>query len=588
MRRAWLMVMLALLSGCSAPGPQRPGPAGGADAALSQLVEEYLDGYLAWRPGLAVRLGLHDYDGRITDFSPASLQAERARLKRFEARLAQFPTNRLSREAWWDYLILQTSVRNELFGFDVLRSYTRNPMTYVRALDVEVYIRRNFAPLEDRARSIAAVLRQASNLVAAARANLANPLPRPYVETALQMAQGQVQFLTTDLAQALQPLTNSVLRAECQAAQVEAVAALKGFMAWLKEVALPLAHEQFALGRDNFARMLREGELIDWPPERILEIGLRELRREQQAFAEAARQIDPTRPALEVFRAIQREHPTEQSLLADTRKSLEAIRQFVVQRRIVTIPSEVRPQVEETPPFARATSFASMDTPGPFETRATEAYYYVTPVDPAWTPQQKAEWLTAFNYYTTDIVSIHEAYPGHYVQALWLNASPVSRLRKIVKSYAFEEGWAHYTEQMMVEEGFGTEPGTPDPHRAAKYRLAQSGEALLRLCRLCVAIRMHCQGMTVAEATRFFMDNCYYEAQPARQEAVRGSYDPGYLYYTLGKLMILKLRQDWRAQEGPAFSLQRFHDELLQHGQPPLPLLRQMMLKDPKLWPQLL
>src|SRR5206468_2245423 len=200
--------------------------------------------------------------------------------------------------------------------------------------------------------------------------------------------------------------------------------------------------------------------------------------------------------------------------------------------------------------------------PGPFETKATEAYYYVTPVEPDWPPKQKEEWLTAFNYYTTDIVSIHEAYPGHYVQFLCLNASPATKLEKIFSSYAFVEGWAHYTEQMMVDEGFGTEPfildgprgGKPaDEIKAAKYRLAQTDEALLRVCRLCVSIKMHCQGMTVEEATKFFQENCYYEPKPAHEEAVRGAYDPEYLYYTLGKLEIFKLREDYRKQEGRNF-----------------------------------
>ena len=220
------------------------------------------------------------------------------------------------------------------------------------------------------------------------------------------------------------------------------------------------------------------------------------------------------------------------------------IRQFVIDHRIITLPSQVRARVTETPQYMRATSFASMDTPGPFETKATEAYYYVTPVEPDWPPQQKEEWLTAFNYYTTDIVSIHEAYPGHYVQFLCLNASPATRLEKIFTSYAFIEGWAHYAEQMMVDEGFGAplDNSAPRPHsaleRAAKYRLAQTDEALLRICRLCVSIKMHCQGMSVEEATRFFQDNCYYEQKTARQEAIRGAYDPEYLYYTLGKLEI--------------------------------------------------
>jgi uncharacterized protein (DUF885 family) len=232
--------------------------------------------------------------------------------------------------------------------------------------------------------------------------------------------------------------------------------------------------------------------------------------------------------------------------------------------------------VEETPTYLRATSFASMDTPGPFEKKATEAYYYVTPTEKDWPPQQKEEWLTAFNYYTTDVVTIHEAYPGHYTQFLCLNASSANRLEKVISSYAFVEGWAHYTEQMLVDEGFGG--------GNLKYRLAQSDEALLRLCRLCVAIKTHCEGMSLDDATKFFQDNCYYEEKPARQEATRGTYDPGYLYYTLGKLQILKLREDYRKQQGAQFTLERFHDELLSHGMPPLRLLREVMLKDASKW----
>jgi uncharacterized protein (DUF885 family) len=233
-------------------------------------------------------------------------------------------------------------------------------------------------------------------------------------------------------------------------------------------------------------------------------------------------------------------------------------------------------------------SFASMDIPGPFETKATEAYYYVTPPEAAWPAQQKDEWLTAFNYYTTDIVSIHEAYPGHYVNFLCLNASQATKVEKVFSGYAFTEGWAHYCEQMMVDEGFAGAPnpdGSPvDKVRAARFRMAQIDEALLRACRFCVSIKMHCLGMTLDEGTKFFQDNCYYEEKPARQEAMRGTFDPEYLYYTLGKLEILKLREDYRKQEGPAFSLEKFHAELLNYGSPPLRLLREMMLHDPNSW----
>jgi uncharacterized protein (DUF885 family) len=233
-----------------------------------------------------------------------------------------------------------------------------------------------------------------------------------------------------------------------------------------------------------------------------------------------------------------------------------------------------------------------MDTPGPFEKRATEAYYYVTPPEKDWPDKQKQEWLTAFNYYTSDVVSIHEAYPGHYVQFLHLNASPASKVEKIFGSYAFIEGWAHYCEKMMLDEGFGSSssstPAEEDIQRAAKYRMAQADEALLRLCRLIVSIKMHTQKMSLDEATKFFRDNCYYEEKPARQEAMRGTYDPGYLNYTLGKLEILKLRDDYKAQEGDQFTLQKFHNEMLKHGMPPIRLLREIMLKDKSKWDQVL
>jgi hypothetical protein len=220
------------------------------------------------------------------------------------------------------------------------------------------------------------------------------------------------------------------------------------------------------------------------------------------------------------------------------------------------------------------------------------SYYYVTPVEAAWSPKEKEDWLRAFNYYTGDVVSIHEVYPGHYVQFLCMNASPATKLEKILGSYAFIEGWAHYSEQMLVDEGFG-EAGPaagaqPKALKAAKYRLAQLDESMLRLCRLCVAIKMHCQGMSLADGAKFFHENCYYGEKPAYAEARRGTFDPGYANYTLGKLMILKLRKDYQQQEGTGYSLEKFHKELLRHGTPPVPLLREIMLTDQALWPKAL
>jgi uncharacterized protein (DUF885 family) len=587
--RRFLMLMVGLmLAGCTRPAPGPGSSTNAAEAAFARLADDYIAGYLAWRPQTGTALGLHEYDGKVTDYSQASLDAELARLKRSDLELGKLKTRQLSPPAFYDYRILRSAIQREIFAFEQMQIYADNPMTYAGALDVSIYIKRDFAPLDDRVRSVVAILNQAPQIMSAGKANLAESLPRPQVETAIDQANGTADFLAKDLVAALKEVKNESLMAEFNAANQRAIGALRGFAAYLKDQKLPKATAPYALGRDKDRKLLELGEMVTLSPEQLLEIGTREMQRKQQVFAESARQIDPSRTPIEVFRAIQKDHPTEQSLIPDTARDLDMIRQYVIDRHLVTLPSPVRAQVAETPQFMRATSFASMDTPGPFETKATEAYYYVTPVEPDWTPVQKEEWLTAFNYYTTDIVSIHEAYPGHYVQFLCLNASPATRLEKILGSYAFVEGWAHYAEQMMVDDGFGASPSSTPTHaeqvKAAKYRLAQTDEALLRVCRLCVSIRMHCQGMSVEAATKFFQDNCYYEQKTARQEAIRGAYDPEYLYYTLGKLEFLKLREDYRKQEGPRFTLLAFHDEVLRHGAPPIRLLRELMLKDRRQW----
>ena len=470
--------------------------------------------------------------------------------------------------------------------------FERNPMVYARAADVNVYIKRNFAPLEDRVRSLVAIESQIPNILIAARTNLQEVLPKPYVELAIQIAKGSADFLKKDLVAAVAGLKDEQIRVAFQEANRKAANALNDYAAWLEREKLPKASLDFALGEEKFKRFLTQTELVDLPPQKILEIGMKQLKAEQEAFADAAKKIDPNKPPIEVFKQIQSEHPTPQNLIPDVGKDLDKIRKYVMSHHLVGVPSDVRAKVKETPQYLRVTSFASMDTPGPFEKRATEAYYYVTPTENDWPEKQKQEWLTAFNYYTSDVVSIHEAYPGHYVQFQHLNASPATKVEKIFGSYAFIEGWAHYCEKMMIDEGYGSptsaSPSEEDVKRAAKYRMAQADEALLRVCRLCVSIKMHTQNMSLEEATKFFQENCYYEEKPARTEAMRGTFDPGYLNYTLGKLQILKLRDDYKAQQGDEFSLQKFHNELLNHGMPPIRLLREIMLKDQSKWNEVL
>jgi len=562
------------------------------DGEYEAVAEEYIKGYLGAHPLEGTALGLHEYDGKITDYSRLALDAELSRLRRFDDRLSKFDPGKLSPRQSIDLRILQASVKKDLFEMQDMSVFERNPMVYARAADVNVYIKRNFAPLEDRVRSLVAIESQIPNILIAARTNLNDVVPKPYVELGIQIAKGSADFLKKDLVAAVGNLKDEQLRVAFHEANRKAANALSDYAAWLEREKLPKSSLDFALGEEKFRRFLAQTELVDLAPQKILEIGMAQLKAEQEAFAEAAKKIDPNKAPITVFKQIQSEHPTPQNLIPDVAKDLDKIRKYVLTRRLVSIPSDVRAKVKETPQYLRATSFASMDTPGPFEKRANEAYYYVTPTENDWPEKQKEEWLTAFNYYTSDVVSIHEAYPGHYVQFLCLNASPASKVEKIFGSYAFVEGWAHYCEKMMLDEGYGSStnsaPSEDDVKRAAKYRMAQADEALLRLCRLCVSIKMHTQKMSLDEATKFFQENCYYEEKPARSEAMRGTFDPGYLNYTLGKLQILKLRDDYKGQQGDDFSLQKFHNELLNHGMPPIRLLREMMLKDQSKWDQVL
>lgn len=573
MKKQILLVLVFAFFGCN------------KNDSFEKLSEDYLKGYLDWRPQSGVSLGLHEYDGKITNYSKTSIDAEIARLKDFDVKFSEIDTASLSTKEYYDWKLLCSSIKNELFSFEDLKVYTKNPMTYASAIDVNIYVKRNFAPIEQQIKSIIAIENEAPKLYEAAKANLEDSLALPHIQLAIEIARGSASFLGKDLLVALKDVKNDSLMKAFHRANTKAIAAINDYAAFLEKEKLPKANNKYAIGKENYQKMLLYGENITMSADDILAIGMKELKKEQASFNAAAKIINPNKKPVDVYNEMQKEHPTAEGLIPDSRKNLEAIRQFLIDNKIVTMPSEVRVKLEETPAFARATSAASMDTPGPFETKATEAYYYITPVDPKWTPKQKEDWLASFNYYTTDNVSVHEAYPGHYTQFLHLNASDASKIQKIFGSYAFTEGWAHYTEVMMLDAGFGN---TGDPIKAAKYRMAQSGDALLRISRLCVSIKTHCYGMNVEEATQFFIKNWYQGDKPSRQEAMRGTYDPGYLFYTLGKLQILKLQEDYKKQEAENYSLQKFNDAMLDNGMPPIQILREILLKDKKIWNEIL
>lgn len=582
MKKYILILLVFVLFGCKKTEQKSNSS---EDIAFEKLSENYIKGYLDWRPGYGVYLGFHEYDGKSADYSKASIAAELTRLKEYDEKLSTIDSVSLSTKKYYDWKILRSNIKNEIFNFEDLKLFTKNPMTYAVAVNVNIYIKRNFAPIEQRIKSIIAIENKVPKLFEDARLNLRDTLAKPHIKLAIDIARGSASFLGNDLLVALIDVKNDSLMKALNIANKKAIDAINGFAKFLENEKLDKANNDYAIGTENFQKMLLYGEGITMSSDAILAIGMKELQKEQTAFNDAAKIINPNKKPIDVFNEMQKEHSTAQYLIPDAKKNLEAIRQFLIENKIITIPSEVRVNVEETPAYARATSTASMDTPGPFEIKATGAYYYITPVDPKWTPKQQEDWLAQFNFYSTDVVSIHEAYPGHYTQFLHLNASDASKIQKIFGSYAFIEGWAHYAEKMLVDAGYGN---TGEPIKAAKYRLAQSGEALLRICRLIVSIKMHCKEMNVDQATKFFMDNWYQGDKPSRQEALRGTYDPGYLFYTLGKLQILKLREDYKKQEGKNYSLQKFNDTMLDNGMPPIKIMRELLLKNKKEWSKIL
>lgn len=585
MKKSIVLFVFVLHTFLSCTESMKNSSTGISDEKFQKLSEDFLKGYLDWRPEYSVSLGLHEYDGKTSDFSKESLKKELARLKTYDQMLAEFDTTTLSQVMYFDYRILRCGIRNEIFNFEDMESYTKNPMTYAGAIDVSSYIKRNFDTLEERLKSIITVESKAQEIFADAKANLADSLAKPFIETAIKIAEGSAAFLESDLILALKEVKNDSLMAAFKTANTKAVTEIKAFVEYLEKEKLPKANNNYALGKVKYQKMLLGGEFISMSSEQILKIGLAELEREKEEFNTSAKIIDPSKNPIEVYNDLRKEHPTSDSLILSGKKNVEAIRKFLIDKKIVTIQPEAGVQVKEMPKYTGAIFTAFMDTPGPFERKATEAYYYITPVDPGWTAKQKEDWLSMFNYYTTDMITIHEVYPGHYLQFTHLNTSSASKIEEIFMSYAFIEGWAHYTEKLMIDEGYGS---NGDPIKVAKYRLAQSAESLLRLCRLCVSVKMHCEDMSVDDATKFFMDNWHQGEKPSRQEAIRGTFDPGYLYYTFGKLQMLKLREDFKKQEGDKFNLQKFHDLVLKNGMPPIQLLRERLLKDKNVWSEIL
>ena len=445
-------------------------------------------------------------------------------------------------------------------------------MRHTGYLNVSGYIRRDYAPLEDRIRSATSAMKQAPDFLEVLDQALSNRISSHVVDMSVESYSGMARFYRVDLADAATGVTDPEIVTKFNQARETAAVALDSFVERLKSRGAS-GPDGFAIGTKLYSGMLATGEGLDAPLSRIAAIGQANLEDNLARIKELAQSIAPGRSVSEIVEEIGRNHPQAQQLIPETRGMLEDIRQSLIDFDVITVPSEDRCQVIETPTYMRY-AFAAMDSAGALETRATESFYYVTPVEDDWTDKQAEEWLSNFNYDTLKIISVHEVYPGHFVHHLHNRyGRELPLVNRVATAYSFTEGWAHYTEQMILETGYGE--GQP------KLLLTQLLEALVRNCRYMCSLRMHTEKMTLDEATKFFMENAYMAELPARREALRGTFDPGYLNYTLGKLMILKLREDYQQEQGGAYNLKEFHDRLLSFGGPALPLLRPALLMNP-------
>lgn len=572
MRAAGFLLLLSL-TGCSreaqAP-PAPPKPSG--DAAFITVAGEFLEDLYRRQPTMATYLGVHKYDDTLENYSQQAVRDAVTAARGFQARVAAIDAATLSASNQLDREQLLHAIDSRILTLEVIRPWARDPDTYSSGITNTAYlmIKRAYAPPAERLRLLIAREKAMPGALMEARRNLDNPASVS-TEIAIEQLDGSQGFFKTAVAEAFPDVTDRPLLAEFKTANDGVIAALGDYKKWLQTDLLARSNGDFALGADTYRRKLAADEMIEIGLDDLLAIAEKDLRKNQAAFAETARRIDPARTPMEVLAKVQADHPPAVKLLSVTQAELDAIGRFMTDHHIVTIPRAAPARVQETPPFLRATTTASMDIPGPFEKVATEAYYNMTLPDPKWPAKDVAEFMTQWYYAAISNVSVHEVWPGHYLQFLYGKDFP-SDVRKVLGASSNSEGWAHYCEQMVIDEGFHAD----DP----RYRLAQIQDALLRDARFIAGIRMHTKGMTVAEAEELFVKDGYQPRPVARAESKRGTSDPTFGYYTMGKLMILKLRDDYRAKQGARYSLQGFHDTFIRLGPLPLPLSRGAMLGD--------
>jgi uncharacterized protein (DUF885 family) len=562
MGNARIFVLFAVAGACFAQA---------RDGAFNKLADRIFDDLIfRFDPAAGTQAGFHQYDTLLPNGSRAEVEEEIAAAKKFAAEFEAFDPRGLSPSVAADRELVLAQIRSLSLALEDIRMWEKNPDSYTSYATGAIFtiMSRSFAPQAERMKAAIAREKLIPRLFQSARQNLNNP-PEIYSSVALEQLPGIESFFEKDVPEAFNKVKDPALVAEFHASNQGVLDALKAYETFLKNDVLPRSKGDFRIGAENYRKKLLYDEMVDTPLDRLLQIGYDDLHRNQAELKRVAAQIDPKRPVEAVLQDLENDHPAAANLLGSFRDVLGGLRDFIETRHIVTIPSKVAPIVEETPPFMRALTSASMDTPGPYEKVAKEAFFNVTLPDPSWPPKEIDEYLQGFNRGTIVSTAVHEAYPGHYIQFLWVPSAP-SKVRKLMGCGSNAEGWAHYTEQMMLDEGYG--------NGDLKLRLGQLQDALLRDARFIVGIRMHTGDMTMAQAVDFFVHDGYQVRPTAEKEAKRGTSDPTYLVYTLGKLEILKLREDYKAMKGGKYTLQGFHDAFLQQGTPPVKIVRQALL----------
>lgn len=575
-RTAVIGAMFALpLFGCSAgdksPNGSNALTVSAADSSFAALSKEIVDDFLKRHPSSATDFGLHTYDGELEDVTQTGIQSTVQAIKVFQNKLAAIDTAKLSPANKLDHEMLVHTQDGGVLMYDVIKRWATDPDFYSSSVTTGAYVimRRPYAPATDRLKSLIARERKMPALLLTARENLSNP-PRIYTEIALDQIDGNINFFKTDLVAAFPEVTDTTVLAEFRRVNDSVMVALAEYKQWMQKELLPKSNGNFAYGAETYAKALMASDMIDTPIDELLKMAEANLQRNEMAFQAAAKLIDSTKTASQVLASLEVDHPAPDKLLQATQATLDSLRQFLVDKHIITIPVDApSARVFETPPFMRATTSASMETPGPLETVKMDARYNMTLPDPRTSKAEQEEFMHQWYYPMMSNVSVHEVYPGHYTQFLHAKEFPAIT-RSLFSSSANAEGWAHYAEQMMLDEGFQNN----DP----KYRLAQMQDALLRNVRFIVGIKMHTQGMTVEQAAKMFQEQAHQVRPVAMSEAKRGTSDALYGYYTMGKLAILKLREEYKAKKGAEYSLQKFHDEFIGLGPMPLPLMRKAML----------